>query len=219
MNNRGQLYILAALILAVVVFWTLTASNTFIKEDTHPSFEDLSRNYDIESRKLVNDLLEGGVGIGAISQNLITMSDNFVYSYAKRQDPAFGVVFILTKGDSAEIVNFLDTGITTSGGIIASPDDSCVVGQIKLSGININTDLDYTGCGELFDEDTLQALRGSAGIDYKLTSANIANLQGGDTLVIDIAGIMYEFEIGENIQLNSIARRQEDGQVQVFKTQ
>lgn len=217
MNRKGQLYILAALVIGVVVFWAVSKSNVFSEKEVHPGFEDLSRNYDEEARRLVNNLLgDPSVSIEEISLDLTRISDNFVYSYAKRQDPEFGVVFVLTRGNVAEVVNFLDTGIIFEDVKIAGAGEPCIVGEVSSISFGVDVTQSYAKCAELFNPFVLDELRGSFGLDP--TTARISNIQSGDTIVVDIEDIMYEFKVGDNIQLSAIARRAEGGQVQVYRS-
>ena len=211
-DKKGQLYILAALIIGVVVFWAISPSNTFIAKPVNPDFQDISRNYDEEMSKLVNDLLEGGVSREELSLRLAEVSEEFVYQYAKKRDPEFGVVFILTNGDVVDIVNYLDESAEVNGEKVAGSEETCVVGSINLGIYQLDTGLTNAECEKLFDE------KDSFYEEFvKPTSARLKNIKGGDEIVVEIKDAKHRFVvIGDSVQLNSIARREEDGQVQVY---
>ena len=57
MNKKGQIYILAALILSIVVFSLSQTINKFQQEELEEDFEKLSDNYELESSKLINSLI------------------------------------------------------------------------------------------------------------------------------------------------------------------
>ena len=57
MNKRGQVYILAALIISVVIFILALRPNVIIQEKIEDDFEKLSGNYEYESTRFINSLI------------------------------------------------------------------------------------------------------------------------------------------------------------------
>ena len=51
MKKRGQIYILIALIIGVLVFLVVSRTNIFIQEEPTSDIEAISENYVIESNK------------------------------------------------------------------------------------------------------------------------------------------------------------------------
>ncbi|MBS3145542.1 hypothetical protein J4414_01950 [Candidatus Woesearchaeota archaeon] len=64
MKKRGQIYILVALIIGIVVFLVVSRTNIFIQEELTTDIQAIGENYVIESNKLINSL------IGAKRENI-----------------------------------------------------------------------------------------------------------------------------------------------------
>ena len=228
-DKKGQLYILAALIIGVVVFWAISPSNTFTAREVNPDFQDISRNYDEEARRLINDMLEDKVDKDELSLRLAAVSDEFIYRYAKKRDPEFGVVFVLTDGNVIDIVNYLDKSVKVGDEIVGGKEEICVKGSVNLAGFSFDTSLTNYECEELLNDETLEKWIEKG---YHVpTTARLTldkSEDGGTTngkdievkkeeFLVGIEGAIYKFSrIEGSIQLNVIARREEDGQVQIY---
>lgn len=108
MDKRGQIYILVALILALVLYMLMTKTNLVYEQDITDDFETLSKNYDIEASKFMNSLLSEG------DTNIITKFDKFTVdftNYALNQNPDFGLIYVFDyedeNGDNLYIGNYL----------------------------------------------------------------------------------------------------------------
>ena len=53
MNKRGEIYILAAIILATILYSLATTVNYIRQERMDDDFEKISKNYELESSKLI----------------------------------------------------------------------------------------------------------------------------------------------------------------------
>lgn len=95
MNKRGQIYIVAALILSVVIFLLVSQTN-FVREILiEDDFEQISQNFDIESAKFMNSLLAGDDD--DISSDFDTFTKKFT-DYVKVENPEFEFVFVIEYG-------------------------------------------------------------------------------------------------------------------------
>ncbi len=105
MRKKGQIYLLAALILGLIIF-LLVAETNIVKETViDDDFENLAKNYEIESAKFMNQLLESG------SADMINKFLRFTIvfsSYAKTKNPEFGVIYAFMYNGQVHIGNYLD---------------------------------------------------------------------------------------------------------------
>lgn len=108
MNKRGQIYILAALILAVAFYLLLTKTNIIFENPIEDDFEELSKNYDLESAKFVNSLLEQP-GEPDVENSFKTFTDKFT-SYSELQNPDFGLIYIFNYKGVLYVGNYLAKG-------------------------------------------------------------------------------------------------------------
>ena len=109
MKKRGQIYILVALIIGIVVFLVVSRTNIFIQEELTTDIQAIGENYVIESNKLINSLI--GAKRENISDILSQATTEFVYQYAKTRDPQFGLVYVFTNQEDAVIENYLNSRV------------------------------------------------------------------------------------------------------------
>ncbi|MFH1332086.1 MAG: hypothetical protein ABIH63_02260 [archaeon] len=114
MNKKGQIYIIAAILLSVVIFALASVTNIAKQEKFKGDFEKLSSNYETEGSKLINTVVNTGEDVGA-------RFGNFTYaftSYSKTQNPQFGLIYVLDYGGRVYLGNYLkeDIYIDASGG-------------------------------------------------------------------------------------------------------
>ncbi len=96
MNKRGQVLILAALILSFVIFSLMVRLNIAQRPILQGDFEGLSRNYDEESIKFINLLtevsLKENLKLEAVAVLFLNFTQDFT-RYSKTQNPEFGVIY------------------------------------------------------------------------------------------------------------------------------
>src|SRR3989344_5880273 len=96
MHKRGQVFILAALILSFIIFSLAVKVNIANRPIIEGDFEGLSRNYDIESTKFINLLTEKNFREALKLEDVAVLFLNFTQdftSYSKTQNPEFGVIY------------------------------------------------------------------------------------------------------------------------------
>ena len=103
MNKKGQVFILAAMLLLVVLYGLSAVPNFSVQQQFKGDFEKLSNNYEIEGSKLVNSVLSSG---GDITESFTNFTVFFM-SYSKSQTPNFGVIASLSYKNSIRIGNYL----------------------------------------------------------------------------------------------------------------
>ncbi len=109
MQKSGQIYLLVAVVIAMVVFGLVSIMNKVYQEDLKSQFEQLSDNYASESSKLINSLIANPeVDIASAFVNFTLMFT----SYAKTINPKFGLIYAFYYNDKLYLGNYLDTRIS-----------------------------------------------------------------------------------------------------------
>lgn len=108
MDKRGQIYILAALLLAVVIYGLSTITNLVEQEEIKGDFEALARNYEVESSKLINSVLQSG---GDVPEAFANFTFLFT-SYSKAKSPSFNLFYAIAYNDRLYVGNFMAEPIT-----------------------------------------------------------------------------------------------------------
>lgn len=129
MNKRGQIYILAALILALVLYLLITKTNIVYENELIDDFKTLSSNYDVEASKFMNRLL-------TTEQNIAIEFDHFTCKfteYAENQNPDFSLIYIFEYEGNVYIGNYLNQPIIIG-------DTNMVVLDGCKGGLSMSTD-------------------------------------------------------------------------------
>lgn len=108
MEKEGQVYILVAIVLAIVIFGLVTVVNKVEQESIESDFEALSDNYASESAKLINAMIaDPSIDISSAFINFTLLFT----SYSKTVNPKFGLIYAFYYNDRLHIGNYLDTRI------------------------------------------------------------------------------------------------------------
>ena len=209
MEKKGQIYILAALMLGIIIYGLSTIVNFTDQEEIKGDFGLLANNYEIESAKLINSLLQSG---GNISDNFSSFTFLFT-SYSKAKSPNFNLFYALAFEGQLHVGNFMDDDVTV---YVPCPQiDSCtVITEIPLIGClaNISSKLG-------FDDLTIEPeyLIGGENInlnslkDKCLSSTEIGN---NKEYCLEIGGVMYNLSIETNSpKIFSLSRLKSGNQI------
>lgn len=148
MNKKGQIYILASILLSLVLYGMSTIPNMVVQQEFKGDFEKLTKNYEQESSKFVNSVLLS-------EKDVLESFTNFTVifmSYSKSQNPNFGVITLLSYKNQLRIGNYLKQPILIDTG----------TGELK----NLN------GC---FDK--ISSLLIFNGVTIDLTAAEIKDIE------------------------------------------
>jgi len=171
MKKRGQIFLVAAVILAFAIFSISLIFNDYEEKILLEDFPDLTKNYQIEAKKIVNEAL---LSDEPIEDKLDEFTLDYV-NYARTIDPNIGFVYVYKKVDEAKIKNYgnapvdvLGTGPTSqtisndtvfNRGANALTDISLEVGNISFKktipvrltnfGDYDSADIDAPGTGQL----------------------------------------------------------------------
>lgn len=133
MDKKGQVYIIAAILLSVVLFAMASVTNAAKQEKFKGDFEKLSNNYENEGTRLVNTIINTGEDVGA-------RFGNFTYaftSYSKTQNWQFGLIYVLDYNGRVHIGDYLadsiDVGYIEGG----TPKTITLSGCFKAVGSSI----------------------------------------------------------------------------------
>ncbi|HLD03084.1 MAG TPA: hypothetical protein VJC07_05290 [Candidatus Nanoarchaeia archaeon] len=150
MNKKGQVYILAAVIIAFLIY-VLFAETNIVKETIiEDDFEEISSNYEIESAKFVNSLI--GQDTEKVVNSFASFSSIFS-SYAKTKNPEFSLIYLFSYNDGLYVGNFLDEEVSinsiqqTLDGCFEEIDTSIIIAGLDVAIGNVNTgDVDVSRC-------------------------------------------------------------------------
>jgi hypothetical protein len=142
MNKRGQIYILVALVLSIVVFGLVSINNKAQQQSVDSNFEKLSSNYAAESARFVNSLIDSGEDLG----QRFTEFTRLFTAYSKTQSPKFGLIYIFNYGGKLYVGNYLDEDIEIGSGCKDTADSTCqmpgcykkIQANVGFDGLDVN---------------------------------------------------------------------------------
>jgi len=104
MDKKGQIYVISALILSVIIYGL---SGQFNRIETEPQtdFSEISDNYATESSRVVNYALYSAKDI---RQTLTLFTKDFL-EYARSKEPNIGLVYVYGDDQRTLIENYLKT--------------------------------------------------------------------------------------------------------------
>ena len=198
MNRKAQIYILAALIFAAVIYGLSTIPNIVRQEEFKGDFEKLSANYNIESSRLINSVITSG---GNVTDAFTKFTVLFM-SYSKSQNPNFGLIYSLSYQDKIRIGNYLEDAILidTGGEEGITRIEGCfekVTTLISFEGMILDFDISESEMEECFVD-----------IDYqeKIFIGFVENEAGGEGEIS-----WYTFEIERNRPQLMVVNLMEEG--------
>lgn len=148
MEKRGQVYILAAVIIGVLLFTIFATVNTSKQVDLNANFDRLNENYERESERFINAYVSDNSPTDELEKTFPEFAWNF-NKFAMETNPEFGIISTLSytnkEGNKINlIVNMLDTPVfvttrfTENGGVFKPNNDE---GAVKV----------VIGCSEILD--------------------------------------------------------------------
>lgn len=148
MGKRGQVYLLAAIILGFVLFVLYSKTNIVMKTVIDDDFEALSKNYEIESAKFVNGLLKGDKEISNAFKNFTALFT----SYSKTKNPDFGLIYAFDYKNSLYVGNYLNESIIVKKGVKTKDLQGCfdkIKTSLSIGGLSLELkNVDYQILGE-----------------------------------------------------------------------
>lgn len=113
MRKRGQIFIIAALLLGFIIF-ILVSETQYVRRSVYSdNFEELNKNYQIEAAKFINELIKDPrADVGSKFLEFTTLFT----SYSKSQNPDFQIVYAFDYSGKLHVGNYLkeEIDITTT---------------------------------------------------------------------------------------------------------
>lgn len=160
MDKRGQIYILVALILALVLYMLMTKTNIIYEHEIIDDFETLSKNYDIEASKFMNTLL-GSTTEKDVKNDFDDFTKKFT-DYAKNQNPDFSLIYIFDYEDKLYIGNYLKYPIIVEDEYVLMGCKEGAVTIVSTAVGGVEVPVDIKGCIlSMPTQSTLQVTIGS----------------------------------------------------------
>ncbi len=139
--KRGQIYILAVVIIAFLIYTLVTPANLVHQVVIDDDFEQISQNYRIESAKLLNALInKQDANLGLVNSAFLNFTVSFT-SYSKTKNPNFGLIYAFPVRGFVFVGNYADVDIKLKSGAYEKEIDGCfseVSTSIALYGISLN---------------------------------------------------------------------------------
>lgn len=187
MRKRGQIFLVAAVLLALVIFSLVSIYNDYQEKIVLEDFPDLSSNYQQELKQLTNEVLLSGQE-SQVGDELESFTNDYV-DYARTIDPNIGFVYVYwdRKTGTAKVVNYGDQPINVIGTQdtgTAFTDQSLGIVDISLGSGDMKfkktvpvrlTQFDETYNDVEIPEDTFNLEVG--GVFYNIGDLNSKNLQ------------------------------------------
>ncbi len=140
MQKRGQIFILAALLLGFIIFILVSETQYTRRTVSDESFDDLNKNYQLEAAKFINELIKDpAADVGGKFKEFSTLFT----SYSKSQNPDFQLVYAFDYNGYLHVGNFLreeidvQTPIPTKNLIDLSGCFEEIEAKLAAFGLNI----------------------------------------------------------------------------------
>ena len=141
MNKRGQIFLLAAIIIIAFLVIVTAMYNSYREEVALEDFAELSENYETEAPKVINKAIEKGEVGQLEAEALETFSQKF-QDYAQQKDPNFGVMYVFKDSEgNVHIMNSLNNKV-----INVIFEEGQGGKETKISLLNYNEDVGGNIC-------------------------------------------------------------------------
>jgi hypothetical protein len=179
--KKGQIYILAVIILGFILYTIITPVNFMHQRVIDDDFEEISRNYEIESTKLVNEQLNVKHMDKETLENIFLNFTIAFTSYSKTKNPSFGLIYAFPYQEKLFIGNYADIDINFTAepkkislqGCLSNISTTISIAGLNLATIPINT-ATYKKC------------------------VNLTDYPDDNTLKFKVEDVQYNFTISEN---------------------
>lgn len=216
MEKRGQVFLLAAIILSLAIFSLVLIYNNYEEKILLEDFPDLSKNYQVEAKKVVSESLISGDSASITEIKLNTFTEDYLNKYARKVDPNIGFIYIFRR-TTEQVINGKNKVIMNVKNYLSNKDLPANVYPVyDLGGtINPNPNADTVfsdnsnalvdismGSDEFIFKKTIPVRLNNFG-DYSGYELPI----GANELKLEIGGIFYNMDLNGN-ELQIIARSQ-----------
>ncbi len=144
MDKRGQLYIIAALIIGFIIFIIITPVNVTKQTELGDNFEEIGKNFEVESAKFLNSLIGANLNVEKAFLNFTVLFT----SYAKTKNPDFGLLYLFMYNEKLYVGNYLHDRIAVDyqgthqlSGCFSRIRDEFAIAGLTLSVQNLDLSL------------------------------------------------------------------------------
>ncbi|MDP3917200.1 MAG: hypothetical protein Q8Q42_02835 [Nanoarchaeota archaeon] len=198
--KKGQVYILAVIVIGFLIFTIITPSNLLHQKIIDDDFQSLSRNYQVESAKLLNELLNKKIVDRQLIENTFLNFTVSFTSYSKTKNPNFGLIYAFPFENYLFIGNYADIDVNFTVGSSTISLEGCfneVSTSVTLYGISI----DQPDINPILYQDCIQT------VGYPPTNQ----------LEFTIEDVDYTFELNEKrSDIIIVSRETLDNEIKVF---
>ncbi len=148
--KKGQVYLLAVIIMGFLIYTMLLPVNFLKTSEIDDDFQEISKNYQLESAKLLNELLNTqNLNQDFVEGRFLNFTVAFT-SYSKSKNPNFGLVYAFPFNNKVFLGNYADSPLNYTQTDQIQGCLSDVTAAISLLGIDVSSpDIDvgtYTDC-------------------------------------------------------------------------
>jgi hypothetical protein len=142
MNKRGQIYLVAVILIGFILFALLNQGNYVRRVIIDDDFDTLSKNFDVESARFINENLDATtVDLGT---KFADFSQTFA-DYSRTQNPDFELLFLLrTDPATAYFCNLMQNSIKVNGVDVNGCYQDTTSSTSGTDDLTLN--LEYTTC-------------------------------------------------------------------------
>ena len=170
MNKRGQIYLVAVILIGFILFALLSQGNYVRRVIIDDDFDTLSKNFDTESARFINENLD--LDATNLGTKFADFSKTFS-DYSRTQNPDFELLFLLRTGpDTAYFCNLMQNSTKVNG--------------VDVNGCYQDTTSSESGTGDLTISQEYTTCESSTGQDF-CTSLTIT----GNSVTITIDDVEY----------------------------
>tara|TARA_Y100000310_G_C20515834_1_gene731137 strand:+ start:221 stop:829 length:609 start_codon:yes stop_codon:yes gene_type:complete len=150
--KKGQIYLLAVVITAFLIYSLLASYNFMQKKSSKNNFKEISENYEWESSKLLNELLNKDTLDDQLLNDTFLNFTVAFSSYARTKDSSYGLLYAFPYNNLLFLGNYADTSATITAASNNIVLDGCfekVNVSLSLGGISLSPDVDmaiYKDC-------------------------------------------------------------------------
>ena len=152
--NKGQLYILTAVILIAIAF-SISQSRNILAPETGSTFDQLADNFKMEAPKMINNAIAEQRNA---TQQMMVFATSYV-QYAKTRDNQFGLVYAFINDDDVFIHNIMGRSIQINyGGSFTLEQNEYIHAKRTASNIKVMVDQSTYTFTSVPDRVTVKAL-------------------------------------------------------------
>lgn len=200
MNSKGQFYIIASVVIAVILASLITIVNYVVTKPEPVKFYDLTKQLNYETTNIIN------YGVVTNDTEIDEKINQFIKEdflpYVKQKDPNIELIYIYGNGTDATIVNLGNESIFTENQVIKG----------GLAGTSSTISIDIGG--ERAEKTIVQASRYFQPFTLLLKPSKTV------TIYVDVNGKRtgYDFILSGKQQFFAIMTAKKEGEVYVSKT-